>query len=420
MKKSVAQEISKVVRNGNCSGCGGCAQVFQDVSMEIVKNRFLRPSLGVEKDYTTVGDVMKFRSVCPGIGVHAPVPVEDGMKQDSIFGPYISAWVGWASDEEFRNAGSSGGVLTALSAWMVEKEQTAKVVGTTALEGSTRSTSTNITSRKDALSAAGSRYAPVANLPLFVVNGSSNALVGKPCEISSARAIMGLEGGAVEDTPFMMSFFCAGVPSQSATDVLVENLGVNVKSVTSLRYRGAGWPGEFAVQDAGGNSAVLSYSESWGAHLGKDLQWRCKLCPDGTGRFADVSVGDYWESDANGFPVFDTGDGRSFIFARTARGHQSLMDAAADGVLLLESISHDVLYSVQPLQVTRVRTLFGRLLGRLLSGHRIPTYRGFALSALARQHFAASSRAALGTFRRSWGRSGNLLDPEVERGKGIK
>lgn len=399
MRASLAREVSRVVRNGNCSGCGGCAQFFPEVTMALWKDRYLRPI--VSTDCRTQAAIESFRSFCPGVSVKMPSVTTENLESDVVFGPYVSAWVGWATDSAMRNAGSSGGVLTALSDWLVATGRTNTVLSSKGRENSSRSETVALKSRADSLSAAGSRYAPVANLPLFVLNSSENALVGKPCEVSTARKIAGIRETESNQEPLLMSFFCAGVPSQAATDSLISKLGVAVDKVISLRYRGSGWPGDFTVSDSSGDTGTLSYSKSWGAHLGRDLQWRCKICPDGTSRFSDIAVGDFWETNSDGYPVFEEGEGRSFVFARTERGDEVLRAAARDGVLSLAVASPDSLGTVQPLQVTRTRTLVGRLVGRRAAGYAVPRYQGFGLFELAGRHPIRNIRAALGTFKRS-------------------
>lgn len=49
----------------------------------------------------------------------------------------------------------------------------------------------------------------------------------------------------------------------------------------------------------------MSYNESWGNILGKYLQKRCKICPDGIGEFADIVCADAWHGDKSGYPNFE-------------------------------------------------------------------------------------------------------------------
>ena len=145
----------------------------------------------------------------------------------------------------------------------------------------------------------------------------------------------------------------------------------------------------------------MSYSESWGEHLGRDVQWRCRLCVDGTGAHADVSVGDFWETDDRGFPLFSEADGRSVAIARTERGERLLRDASEAGYVALRPVDPDAVAAIQPLQTDRKLTLAARLIGRRLAGRSVPRYSGYGLVRLQLSAIRRAPRAAARTFVRS-------------------
>lgn len=308
-------------------------------------------------------------------------------------GAYTGVWKAWASNTEIRTTGSSGGVLTAISAWLLSSGQADKVTAAAAGSNPRRSVPVTITSREEALTAAGSRYTPVAALANPDVLAADSVVVGKPCE---ASAIAELSGSG----PLVLSFFCAGTPSALATDRLLTELQVDRSSVIDqLWYRGHGWPGEFSVR-SGSTRAHLSYDDSWGRVLGPTTQWRCKVCADGVGERADIVAADYWNVDERGYPVFEEGDGISALIARSPRGLQTVLRAAAAGVIELEEITMDSLAAVQPLQRDRRRFLAARLIGSRLAGRATPKYRGFGLLAQSLRSPRQALRALRGTYRR--------------------
>lgn len=370
--------------------------------MQLDSNGFSRPVFDrtlASRDPS--GQLAKeFGAICPGRRIVAP-PRKQRLSHET-FGSYISAWEAWAVDEETRLAGSSGGVLTALSTWLIETGVTKSVVASGADATSpTRTISLRLTSKEEALAAAGSRYAPVSNAQLYKTSGAENAFVGKPCEVSAVSAYQDRSGEPDVDSPVLLAFFCAGTPSQRATETLVQSMGSDPDSVTALAYRGDGWPGRFRFTTESGATSSLSYDASWGSHLGRDLQWRCKTCVDGTGGHADIAVGDYWDADANGYPIFADMNGRSVAIARTARGHELLQAAAADGVIVTAELDLNRVAAIQPLQVDRKRALPGRLAGRRFAGKAVPLYVGFGLWRPLLAHPMRNFRAAVGTLVRS-------------------
>ncbi|WP_333811252.1 Coenzyme F420 hydrogenase/dehydrogenase, beta subunit C-terminal domain [Timonella senegalensis] len=390
-------KITSVVENDQCSGCGACAALFPTLGMELDRSGFLRPDLSRIGELGDLDDsnlLEKFENICPGLQVEMP-PVVNNVHP--VFGTYVSSWVAWATDGEVRSKGSSGGVITALNDWMLS---TGKVTSVSAVQSDssapTRAVPVVISRKEDVLGSAGSRYQPVASC-----TGDANvgAFTGKPCEVYAQKKLDQSTG--IERASYM-SFFCAGTPSQRATDKLIGELGGTVESTRELKYRGDGWPGNFVIKDEGGTERSRSYHDSWGAVLGRDLQYRCKVCVDGTGEHADIAVGDFWHADERGYPLFEDAEGRSVVLARTQRGDDLLRRAVEAGVIEGEPLtSLDELNGVQPLQVARRNTLWGRLLGRRLAGYRVPQYPDYSLSKLALKSPIANARAAAGSFLRS-------------------
>lgn len=383
-------EIARVVASDNCSGCGGCLLLDDGLALELDGAGFARPTR-VAGSTAAADAVSRFRASCPGLTVsaqHAP-----GAIRHPTMGSVLGAWEAWATDGDIRRAGSSGGTLTALADWLTATGRVARVTGAApASQDARRTVSVTITSRDEALAAASSRYGPVTGAPGSLAPDS--AVVGVPCRISAVRAL-----APGDDAPVLLSFFCAGTPSQQATDALADVLGAPGPSA-ALRYRGDGWPGRFTVARPDGTTASLSYEESWGEHLGRAVQWRCKVCPDGVGESADIVAADLWESDERGYPSFVEREGVSALLARTPRGLALVQEAIAEGVLAATPLQIDRLASVQPLQVDRRETLLGRLIGTIVAGGAVPRFRGFGLLALALPRWRETLRVGRGTYRR--------------------
>jgi coenzyme F420 hydrogenase subunit beta len=394
------QQLQNVVQNGNCCGCGGCAVLSGRVSLAIDLAGHLVPSVS-EEGGSLAGPPREasFESVCPGIRV---VALPSQGRWHPVFGSYLRAWAGEATDPRIRRAGSSAGVLSAFSDWLIRTGQVDSAVMAAAAEEDASFTAAVVADdRASVLAASGSRYAPVSTLARHDLS-SRSAFVGRPCEASALRALLADSSSSGAEAPPILSFFCAGVPSQRATAKILEILGVSREKVRTLRYRGNGWPGDFTVEARDGLTKHMSYEESWGRYLGRSLPWRCKICADGTGGAADVVAGDYWQADSRGFPLFDDSDGRSVVIARTERGLDLVERARADGVLKLSTVDLDDVARMQPLQTVRKRTLLFRLAGRRIAGYRTPSYVGFRLVKASLWGPQRVARALFGTIVRSW------------------
>ena len=145
----------------------------------------------------------------------------------------------------------------------------------------------------------------------------------------------------------------------------------------------------------------MSYRDTWGAILSRHVQFRCKICPDGTGGFADLVCADAWHCDEEGYPLHEEAEGVSLVLARTGTGAALVEAAVSAGRLAIESFPLDGIAPMQPGQKGRKTALAARLAALWLLMRPRPRYRGF--------HMLAAMRSArprwivrnfLGTARR--------------------
>ena len=183
--------------------------------------------------------------------------------------------------------------------------------------------------------------------------------IGKPCDVMALREYAKLHPEHKSRIEYWVSLVCAGMPSYNATRKLIAR-AADPTPVVSLRYRGDGWPGDFKVSFEDGKTFRCSYNESWGQVLGRDVRFRCKICPDGIGQYADLVVGDAWHT-KDGYPDFTEQEGRSFLLARNARGAELAEKARDAGILSLSPLDIRGLEQMQPYQYQRLRNAFYKL-----------------------------------------------------------
>lgn len=343
-------------------------------------------------------------ALCPGRQQVAPLSLED---DDSMWGPVEKAWRGWATDEEIRFRGASGGVISALLIHLCESGEIDAVLHCGRdPKDPLKSISMISETRRQILSNAGSRYAPSATLSRIgelMETGLRFAAVGKPCEIDPLARIRGADPKLAAQMPYLISFFCAGVPSQKATERLAEILVPHGRRPVDFRYRGNGWPGSATARTRDGSLREMSYRESWGSHLSPFLQARCKLCADGIGMSADLVCADAWEVDASGFPQFEEAAGVNAILARTVKGRVLVEHAVRRRDIHVEPFDIRRLDEMQPGQVRRRKAIRARLFGLGLVGARAPKFRNYALP--HRRGFRGYARF----FRNSFGAALRVL-----------
>ena len=329
--------LDRILKSDLCTGCGLCASLApQSMHMALDTMGFARPRItsAVPKDIDE-----KIDALCPGRNiVQVLSPADDHV----LWGPIQACRTGHATDAALRQHASSGGVISALLTYLLASKTVDYVIQVGASSASPLDNLTvTSTTAENVYDAAGSRYAPsspLANVHEHLASPGRFALVGKPCDIAAMRAMARTDPRIDQKIPVMISFFCAGVPSRRGTEKILEAMQVDEKDVVDFRYRGDGWPGFATARKADGSESRMSYADSWGNILSKHVQFRCKICPDGSGGLADIVCGDAWESDAQGYPAFAERDGQSLILSRTTRGEGLVKRALAAGAISCEGL----------------------------------------------------------------------------------
>lgn len=400
-----ANSLDKIIANGYCIGCGICAGLIgaNKIKMSLSGQGNMRPISVAVFDSDEMEIIYK---VCPGIRMEHFKTLQN---LHPIWGPIKIVRTGYATDTDIRREGSSGGVISALAVYLIESGQVDFVAQIAVSPSSPLTNELQLSrSRADVLHAAGSRYAPsapLARLEELLASGQRFALVGKPCDVAAVRRWGQYDERVGKQVRYLISFMCAGVPSINGTHEVLASLGVSSDELASFRYRGDGWPGKARATTKDGRIAEMDYATSWGSILNRHLQFRCKICPDGTGEFADVVCADAWYG-KDGYPDFEERDGRSLILSRTPAGESLVSQAVRAGVISVSGLALEEVDRMQPYQRNRKQMVLGRLIGTRLR-------RGFAPSfwrmGLVRASLSAKPmdwlRNAWGTFKRAVGES---------------
>ncbi len=363
-----------------CMGCGACKWICPNsaISLENLVETGIRPSVA-EENCEGCGRCV---DVCPGIKLE-----QNGFPTDVIaelaaeWGPVIEVYEGYASDEQVRFAGSSGGMATALALYGIEKKGYAGILHVrTDPDDPLGNMPTFSVSREALLETTGSRYGPAAPCEAFGVIRRVDGpcmFIGKPCDVAALYKARKVDPVLDERVALTISIFCAGTPTRRGTLELLRAMGIdNPQSVKSLRYRGNGWPGEATARLVSGDQVTMTYEKAWGNILSHHGQLRCRLCPDSTGEFADISCGDAWYRQ-----IEPNEPGRSLVLVRTERGRKFLRKAMNSGYVYLVRAAPKILSQSQESLLNKRRYLWGRLFAMRLMQVPTPHFEGFSLFA---------------------------------------
>ena len=386
-----------------CIGCGACAYVCpeQKIVLKDIEEDGIRPFLK-DSDCGGCPDCLK---VCPGLETsHEEEESHPGSIRElkSGWGSVLELWEGHATDPRFRFEGSSGGAASALAAFCLERGVAEGVMHIGASETEPwRNQTFYSRSSEELLARTGSRYSPASpcdSLETLENGKGAGVFIGKPCDIVGLRRSESLMPSLREKVALAIGIFCAGTPSTRGTLDMIRKMGVATDAVEELRYRGRGWPGMATVRLKGQTElrSRLSYMEAWG-FIQKYRPYRCYLCPDGTGEFADLSCGDPWYRE-----IAEGEAGYSLVLVRNEKGRRVLRDAMEAGYLTLKPMEPGVLVRSQENLLGKRQAIWGRLLALKALGIPTPRLYGFSLFENWRAlPFYEKVRSVAGTARRA-------------------
>jgi coenzyme F420 hydrogenase subunit beta len=379
------RNLDDIVENGLCAGCGICeSMVGRDVvEMEVTLDQRLRPKTKEPLENTAFQEILK---VCPGVTMMGPAKdnVAPSGPTNGTFGPVLSLYRGWASDENVRYHAASGGVLTALAMYLLESKKVEAVLHVEAsAEYPLMTNSLVSTSAHQVYDGAQSRYGPAA--PLTQVHrlldeGCVFAVIGKPCDVAAIRNLARIDERVKKQIPYTLTFFCGGLPSFRMPTDMAAHFGIKVTDLSRFRFRGEGWPGTTHMETRDGQSFDLTYHESYlneDAPWTYDSQFRCKICPDAIGELADVACADDGAVLDNKKSNQPEGPGVNILISRTPEGEALLRDVQSAGVIALKPFSEAELMTMHASHIPRKINWPARTLGLALAGKPTIKVKGF-------------------------------------------
>jgi len=325
-----------------CSGCGICAGVCPIGNIQMIEDNkgFLKPVKNNPCNLCSLCD-----DVCPGNDINYDELRDYFYNNNISFNPYLgnllNCYIGCSTNEIIRISSSSGGLVTELLLFLIEKEMVDGVLVTKMRKDNPlRPYSVVARSREDILSATGSKYCPVSldeGITQIMEQPGSYAIVGLPCHLYSIRKAEMLLPKLKNRIKIHFGLFCGHSVSYTSTELLLKKLGINSNEVEHISYRGQGWPGKMQIRMKNKKSLSLSYY--WATYPGSFFftSRRCILCPDMTAELSDISFGDAW------LPEYSKDEkGSSVIISRTKIGEEIIRRATQNERIGIQRISEEV------------------------------------------------------------------------------
>jgi len=333
-----AENIREVVNSGLCNRCGTCVGLSGGkITFSDRTKRYL-PQV---EDEQLNSELIKY---CSGNAFNFPEENERIYGADgahNIFtGAYKNIYIGNTLDENIRLQSASGGILSAILIWLLEKGRIDGAVVCGMSEKEPWLTKPYIaTTKEEILAAAQSKYILTSVneiLPEIEKFDGNLAYVGLPGQVQSIRLLQKDKHPAVGSIKYILGPFYGNTLHFSSVKSFLRSYGEkDFRKIRKLYFRYGEWPGNMRVELESGRAIELpkfhaNYLIPF--HIVKNSL----LCTDLSNEFTDISGGDAWA------PVYEErGKGFSMVLARSDAGQAILDEMTADGSLALDAIDEN-------------------------------------------------------------------------------
>lgn len=339
--------IKKIVDEGLCTGCGTCSGTCPNSAINMVIN-----SMGIYVP-ELIDDKCNKCGVCFSSCPGKYFDFNDfnleifGKKPGNILlGNFINCYLGHSTNHEIRYNSASGGLVTSLLIYVLEKGIIDGALVTRMKKDKPLEPEPFIARTKEEIvEASKSKYCPVpVNVALNEIlnskKGEKFAVVGLPCHIQGIRKAEKVNETLRNKIVLHLGIFCSHTLSFAGTSLLLKKINIEKKEVKKISYRGEGWPGKIRIDLKNGNQRYISnQSPLWNIIFNSffSTQTRCLLCNDLTAEFADISFGDPWLPEI----VSKEQVGKSIIISRTKQSEELLNAANSNRYIGLSQIEHE-------------------------------------------------------------------------------
>lgn len=332
-KGKAIKSVLAVTQRALCCACGGCVSLcpVKAISIKSTPAGFLQAQVDANK-CIGCGRCLKG---CPSVQSNAEELLQS-WQGNWHEGKSLIGYVGHATDEAQRLKGQSGGVVTGLLSWLMERGmiECAAVANFSTVEQ--RPQAVLAYTPEEIRKSAGSYYVhvPMLNAASKVKNRGKMAVVCTGCQ---SQAVHLSEEKLGSKRPYLIvGLVCEGVYSMGMLDELAEDKS----KIREFRYRdkrNGGWPGGVYVSYDNNKTCLLPIQRRIKLKP-YYASYRCLQCTDMNNIYADIVCGDPW------FLVDDLSKesryrGETVVVARSERGRAVLQAAVQAGILELQEIS---------------------------------------------------------------------------------
>ncbi len=345
------EKLNRIISGGYCIGCGACAAMDPDqICMEFDQYGMYQPQFNGELDAVAAGAILK---VCP---FSDEGPNEDELAlnlfpetmQNEQLGRYSALYAGYVAESEFREKGSSGGMVSWILTELLATNKVDAIIHMQPSEGGNckRLFSYAVSETEaEVLKGAKSKYYPMEMsevLGFIKKSDKRYALVGVPCFIKAARRLMLEDPIVAERIKLCVGLVCGHLKSKAFADCFAWQAGIPPGQLEKIDFR-VKLPdrksSDYGVMVSGNGQSVTRptqeyFGSNWGVGFFKYSA--CEYCDDVFAETADIAVGDAWQQG-----YLDDNLGNSIVLVRSLELGKLIQEGMDSGDLILKECSAD-------------------------------------------------------------------------------
>lgn len=344
--------LARIIEGGLCHRCGSCVGICPTAALGVSAEGY--PTV---KNLSACTDCDLCVKVCPGdeFDFHEAHQKMFGESGDitNTHGHFLESTLAYATDNELRKNGTSGGLVTAILLNLLERgEIDGAVVITSDKDVLWRGKPVIARTRDEILASTKSKYAISPTNSVFseiLATPGKYALVGLPCQIHGYSKAAELDPRLRERVVLTIGLYCHAAVEHDGYEIVWNSLGKAREGASKFVSRIGKHPGTPYVLYPDGTSKPAYFPNKTG-YRPSSIEMinilyrlyspaRCLTCFDASSEFADIAVGDPWMAPPDGDVNFY--EGWSFALLRTARGQKIYQQSLSDGAIVSKEVTRN-------------------------------------------------------------------------------